>query len=809
MNKVTRILPPSNPGVTVGNYEFSSNPWKYTKWIRCPGWDFQSPGVWAFRKCFTVEKPETLRMCVTADQRYDLYLDGERIGWGSDRGLSNNWFYETLDVTLDPGEHRLVARVWWAGFGYRSHFGHTAVRPAFLLHVCGEKEEALSTRAGNWEACELPGYEITDPIAPGEFIGEFTCVGGHTKLTAGKNPAGWRLGGGDGWATAEDTGETTSFRCLADECIPERLLSPGVLPAMQETMRGPGDVRFAAVIDGTRNTMADPIRAARSDDALAASFTKLSRGEAPVTVPPHTTVRILFDADEYLTAWPEFRVTGGRDARIALSWAESLYVVKESLDKGNRDEIEGKFFRGLTSRFICDGTAGCLLDTLWFKAGRYLELVIETADEALTVDSLRLRVTHYPESWAFSFASDDARWDHTIPLLKRALAMCSHESYFDCPYYEQLMYGGDTRVEILTTYAACSDDRLPRKAMLLFDRSRTERGLTLSRVPSRIKQTIPPFSLYWVQMVYDYAMWRNDPAFVRDRLDGIRSVLLTFHRHVGEDGLLRSPVGWNFVDWVQNKDWQHGIPPDGETGHISAIINFHYVWVLRQAAALETLCGETAFAAWDRSEADRIAAAATRAFWDEAQGLYADDRAHTAWSEHAQCMAICSGSVPPERLAPLGEALATAPDLARATIYYSFYLLEAFRILKRPHDLYDRFSLWFGLREKGFRTTPESPEPTRSDCHAWGSHPLFHILASLAGIRPEAPGFSLVRIEPQPGPLRRLQGSVPHPKGSVSVDLRLGDDNLWHGTVSTPEDIPGILAINGQERSWNGGPLSF
>ena len=135
--------------------------------------------------------------------------------------------------------------------------------------------------------------------------------------------------------------------------------------------------------------------------------------------------------------------------------------------------------------------------------------------------------------------------------------------------------------------------------------------------------------------------------------------------------------------------------------------------------------------------------------------------------------------------------------------------LETFRILKRPHDLYDRFSLWFGLREKGFRTTPESPEPTRSDCHAWGSHPLFHILASLAGIRPEAPGFSLVRIEPQPGPLRRLQGSVPHPKGSVSVDLRLSDDNLWHGMVSTPEDIPGILAINGQERSWNGGPLSF
>ena len=33
---------------------------------------------------------------------------------------------------------------------------------------------------------------------------------------------------------------------------------------------------------------------------------------------------------------------------------------------------------------------------------------------------------------------------------------------------------------------------------------------------------------------------------------------------------------------------------------------------------------------------------------------------------------------------------------------------------------------------------------TRSDCHAWGAHPVFHFYATVLGIRPAAPGFRRV-----------------------------------------------------------------
>ena len=48
-----------------------------------------------------------------------------------------------------------------------------------------------------------------------------------------------------------------------------------------------------------------------------------------------------------------------------------------------------------------------------------------------------------------------------------------------------------------------------RKAIEMFDQSRMANGLTQSRYPSRVRQIIPPFSLWWVGMVYDYALWRG------------------------------------------------------------------------------------------------------------------------------------------------------------------------------------------------------------------------------------------------------------------------------------------------------------
>ncbi len=82
----------------------------------------------------------------------------------------------------------------------------------------------------------------------------------------------------------------------------------------------------------------------------------------------------------------------------------------------------------------------------------------------------------------------------------------------DTPYYEQLQYVGDTRIQALISYAVAGDDRLARQAIEAFDQSRIPDGITHSRYPSSLPQNIPTFSLLWIGMVHDYWMYRPDPA---------------------------------------------------------------------------------------------------------------------------------------------------------------------------------------------------------------------------------------------------------------------------------------------------------
>ena len=778
------------------------------KWVVCASVP-KPPFITAYRRRFHLRAATSLRIHVSADERYELFLNGRRIGRGSEYGSGDNWFYETYELTLPPGGHVLVAKVW--SLGLLAPQAQISVYPGFILAAAGAHGPLLGTGVADWEAKRIEGVAFRDSCQTPAF-----GVGAMLDIDGAAFPWGFETGAGNGWAPVIplDNGANALRRySSAFRDGQYHLMTPAVLPAMLERNIQAGIVRFVGLA-ATAQTRQVAVRRRDHLKNEVPPWNKLFQGAGTVRVPPHTVRRIILDLGNYYCAYPRLVTTGGRHSSIRVLWAEALYTEPDDRpkqnSKGNRNEIEGKFFIGIGDTFRPDGGRRRLFEPLWWRAGRYLEILVKTAGEALVIERWMLGETRYPLSLESEFSCDDARLNNLIPLAIRSLQMCSHETYIDCPYYEQLMYAGDSRLKVLTTYMVTGDIRLPRKAIAMFDASRTGAGAIRAQYPSCRTQIIPSFALWWIGMVYDFAIWRDDPAFIRTMLPGIRALIewmLTYRNRDGliqnSDGIRQAYFGWNFIDWV--KGWEDGVPPGG-WHDVSAPINWHFALMLGTASELEAAFGDRDRARLLRMLCADQAARAFRMFWDKERGLLADDPAKRHFSEHTQCLALLSGQVMPPYRNRIIHGLLTDPDLARTTISYSHYLFETYRAIGAIDALFDRLTLWFKLDQQGLKTTPERPEPTRSDCHGWGTHPLYHYFATILGIRPAGLGFNAVHIAPQLGPLTSAQGKLVHPKGMIDVRFNRDKQSL-HGAIRLPENVNGLFVYKSRRRRLKGGEL--
>ena len=117
-----------------------------------------------------------------------------------------------------------------------------------------------------------------------------------------------------------------------------------------------------------------------------------------------------------------------------------------------------------------------LFRPLWWRTYRYIQLEIETKSEPLTIDDLRATAVGYPFERRARFESDAPELDRILDVGWRTARLCAHETYMDCPYYEQLQYVGDTRVQCLVSLFNSGDARLMRNAIELIDNSRQSDG---------------------------------------------------------------------------------------------------------------------------------------------------------------------------------------------------------------------------------------------------------------------------------------------------------------------------------------------
>ena len=747
-----------------------SQPW-HTQWIAAPDDPGTSAGVFHFRKTITLPaRPVHFVVRVSADNRYRLQVNGVEVSSGPARGDLMHWRYETVDLApwLKAGTNVIASTVW--NWGQLRPGAQVTKRTAFLVQSDDPTAAAVDTPDG-WKVGRDEGYGFA-PVTGPDAGGYYAAAPGET-VDGRRYPWGWEKPGFDdsGWTAAKPLTAATPRGSAPYGSAEDWQLVPRPIPLPDQR-----PIRFASL------RRAEGVTVPRS----------FVSGRSALTIPAHSRASLLLDQGELTMGHPLLVASGGRDATATIVYAESLFDAAGL--KGSRNEIEGKTIRGIRDRIIFDGGERRTFEALWLRTWRYVQINIETADQPLTINDISGIFTAYPFKENASFSSD-ARWiDGVWDMDWRVFRLSAFETFWDTPYYEQFQYVGDSRIESLIALTNTGDDRLMRNAIEQFDQSRSPEGLTQSRYPSSLPQYIPPFSLWWAAMVHDHWLWRDDHEFDRKFLPGVRGVLGWYEQHLDRNGLLGPMPWWNFLDW--NPAFPDGVAPRAEDGH-SVALSFQYSYVLRLAADLERSFGDPREVDRLLARSDRINAAARTLAWDGSRGLFADSLEKRSFSQQTNALAILAGAVPRSELAAVMDHVLAEKGLVQASYYFRFYVDEALRESGMADRYLERLDPWRDMIALGLTTTLETPEPSRSDSHAWSAHPNFHLLATVLGIRPASAGFRTVTITPALGSLKRASGKMAHPRGTIAVNFRRSGHSGLSGSVDLPTGISGTFVWNG------------
>jgi hypothetical protein len=356
-------------------------------------------------------------------------------------------------------------------------------------------------------------------------------------------------------------------------------------------------------------------------------------------------------------------------------------------------------------------------------------------------------------------------------------------------------------VQALISLYVTGDDRLVKNAVELLSDSRTPEGLTQSRYPSFLPQYIPPFSLLWIGMLHDLWWYRGEKEFVAEYLPIARGVLGWFERRLAPSGLLGRLEWWDFVDWT--RDFEDGVPPLERDG-LSAVLSLQFAAALEEAADLEASFGLPERAQHDRALAARVNDGVRKACWDSARHLIADTPARQHFSQHANILAVLTDAIPEAEQEGVMKTVLADPKLTQCSYYFRFYLFRAMKKAGLADEYLSQLGPWRKMLDLGLTTWAETPEPTRSDCHAWSAHPNFDLLATVAGIESAAPGFAKVAIEPHLGSLERLQAILPHPEGEIVVRYQRQGNGIV-ADITLPAQLPGWFSWQGKKLPLHGG----
>lgn len=513
--------------------------------------DIAKPELVYFQKNVDINKKDDCTIKISADSRYKLYVNGKLVQVGPQKGSINHWFYDEIDLfnSLNDGINTIGVKVLhYPDIHNHGNFGIARTNTPGL-YIDGKQIHTDQT----WNTYQA-NYQIVseDPdFAPLQIYENVRGNREDVNFLNGKIDDHWNKA-----RTYDEAELAPVLRDLHKRTIP-------FLYRKHHHFEGVKEVRQSIFSKETWNQF-------------------LLKNHS-LTIPANTTEVVEISAGKEMTGYLSLKISKGADTLIKILQSEA-YVTDQMTSvnglpipvKKDRTDSKKGHLKGFVDTYHVLGMQNEEYSPFWFRTFRYIRLTVKTGSEPLVLNSFTYDETGYPLEIKTKVKTSDSTLSSVWNLSRLTLQRCMHETYEDCPFYEQLQYVMDSRAQMLYTYAIAADDRLARNAIAFFRRSQRPDGTLNAAYPSFEKNVIPGFSIYFIMMLYDHMMYFGDKHLLNENLTTMERILNYFENHRLSNGLVGKLGGlngkadyWSFIDWTKEWNGTTGVPTAYQYGPLT------------------------------------------------------------------------------------------------------------------------------------------------------------------------------------------------------------------------------------------------
>ena len=436
---------------------------------------------------------------------------------------------------------------------------------------------------------------------------------------------------------------------------------------------------------------------------------------------------------------------------------------------------------------------------------RYLRLTFRNCSKGLLVKRIAVLSSNYPMKRQGSFECSDPLLNKVWEAGAYTVRMCSQDGFLDCPTREQRQWTGDVFVEALVTLVTERDVRLLRKFLRQVGETQDSSGMVMMATTCDLEAAkrvfIPDFALLWVLTAEKYFLYTGDLEIIRELFQEMVRLINWFRFYLDENDLLCDVSGWTFIDWSVEL---------GKKGEV-AVVNALFIGALNAVSSFALQLGYKDIVEEYDELAIRIRDAINIKLWDEKRGLYVDScwkgKKGRVVSQHANAALIYFNIAPKERWDRIFNTILDEKqvkltrswrwdkerlfdpekDIIMVQPFFSAFLLGALRKAGIIEEVLDNIRRKWGPMVEKSPTLWETWQltETTSTCHGFSSAPTYFLSTLVLGVLPVVTGFKRFQIRIPLCDISWAKGTVPTPLGAISVKWERIDEK-----ISVYLDIP-------------------